>query len=309
MKQLLPRSDAILVGERADGAGLRLEALLGEVEALLRIEGGASEAIQVLTDGLREIKQQVGADEWTRTIIPAARAHAVGKLITQCPLTEHAQARPRGYPGDAGLLDIIYRHPAKAAVVESASALGRAIYDFTVAVPACEAVRQRRVLAAGMIDAVAMANPGADILSVACGNLREAELSSALQSGRIGSCVGVDQDPMSLEAARSYSGAANKRIVARQMSVRELLAGRTALQPFDLIYSMGLYDYLQAPSAARLTLRLFDLLKPKGRLLVANFLPDAWEAPYMEAYMDWHLNYRGESAIRAFASTRRAGAR
>lgn len=288
-------------GAAAD-AVVSLVALLDEVEVILHEPKYAAEGIRVLTDGLRALKTRVPQATWTDKIIPAARKHRVGRLICECPLTEHARTRPRGYPGDAGLLDIIYRHEAKRTTVRAASGLGRAIYDFTIAVPACEAVRQRRALAAAIIDEVARSTPDASVLSVACGNLRETELSMALRTGAIGLCMAVDQDPISLKVVEGYAAAAGGRIEPRRLTVRDLLVGRGNLPQFDLIYSIGLYDYLQPGVAARLTARLFDRLNSGGRLLIANFMRGVWEAPYMEAYMDWHLLYRTEREIRAFVS-------
>ncbi len=34
------------------------------------------------------------------------------------------------------------------------------------------------------------------------------------------------------------------------------------------------------------------MLRPRGRLMVANFLPGVRDVGYMEAYMDWQLVYR-----------------
>jgi cyclopropane fatty-acyl-phospholipid synthase-like methyltransferase len=56
-------------------------------------------------------------------------------------------------------------------------------------------------------------------------------------------------------------------------SVRELLRDRTFEGRFDLIYSAGLYDYLEKKVATKLTDRLFELLAPGGYLLLTNFLP------------------------------------
>jgi extracellular factor (EF) 3-hydroxypalmitic acid methyl ester biosynthesis protein len=285
---------------RALGPRLQLMALLDEVDLLLRESESAPEGIRILTNGLQAVKNRVSCAEWIGEIIATARQHPVDELIRQCPLTSHARSRPRGYPGDAGLLDLIYRHPSTTETILRASPTGKAIYDFTIAVPACEAVRERCRLVARKIDELAASKPGAGILSVACGHVREAQLSEAMRLGATGSFIALDQDPISLDVVQGYAAATACRIETRKMAVRHLLTGRDGLPSFDLIYSMGLYDYLESTAAARLTARLFARLKPGGRLLLANFLLGAWEAPYMEAFMDWHLLYRSKREIREF---------
>ena len=51
--------------------------------------------------------------------------------------------------------------------------------------------------------------------------------------------------------------------------------------------------------ATRLTHRLFSMLKPGGRLLIANFTPSASGRGYMEAFMDWRLIYRSPDELLA----------
>ena len=75
-------------------------------------------------------------------------------------------------------------------------------------------------------------------------------------------------------------------------TVRQLLAGKLDLGCFDLVYSTGLFDYVQQLAAQRLTFAMFQLLKPRGRLLVANFFPDIGGIGYMGSYMQWKLIYR-----------------
>lgn len=74
-------------------------------------------------------------------------------------------------------------------------------------------------------------------------------------------------------------------------SIKLLFGGALAREKFDLIYSAGLYDYLNADLGARLTQRMFEMLRPGGRLLIANF-SHVSDQGYMEAFMDWHLIYR-----------------
>ena len=75
-------------------------------------------------------------------------------------------------------------------------------------------------------------------------------------------------------------------------SIRQLLSQKANLGDFDLVYSTGLFDYLQQTTAQRLTSAMFEMLRPRGRLLVANFLPGIRDIGYMESFMDWKLIYR-----------------
>ena len=64
------------------------------------------------------------------------------------------------------------------------------------------------------------------------------------------------------------------------------------LGSFDFVYAAGLYDYLPQRHAQKLTKCMFSLLRPQGKLLVANFLPNIHDVGYMETYMAWQLIYR-----------------
>jgi hypothetical protein len=56
------------------------------------------------------------------------------------------------------------------------------------------------------------------------------------------------------------------------------------------------------PVAVRLTARMFAMLAPGGRLIVANFCPELPDAAVMEAYMAWPLIYRGDDEVRALGA-------
>lgn len=266
--------------------------------AAARIEGGDVEAGIALTFAhLYELRRSAPTEAWREALVPECRRHPLMRLLQQDPMTARGFAKPRGYAGDAELLDFIYgpedgRAPA---ALRTASELGRRVHAEVVRAPAAAAVRARRRMVCEKLNALAARRPGLHVLSLACGHLREAERCEAVRSGRVGRFVAVDQDDASLAVvARELAPLGVEPVAA---SVRDLLRGRVELGTFDFVYSAGLYDYLPMPTAQELTRRLFDMLNPGGHLLLANFLPGISSAGYMEAYMDWWLLYRTKAEL------------
>jgi extracellular factor (EF) 3-hydroxypalmitic acid methyl ester biosynthesis protein len=229
-----------------------------------------------------------GEQEW-RDALLACRNHPLRSLLHEDPFTRHAYTKPRGYPGDAALLDLIYGREEHWSPPE-ASALGQCVFNYTTAAPAPEGVRARRGFVAGLVDRLAESLRRPHILSVAAGHLREAELCGAVKRRRIGRYVALDSDAESLQEVTSCYGRFGVQTV--QASVRRLLTNHLELGGFDLVYSTGLFDYLRQPIGQRLVGKLFRMLRPDGRLLVANFMPGIRDVGYMEVYMDWQLIYR-----------------
>lgn len=115
-------------------------------------------------------------------------------------------------------------------------------------------------------------------------------MTAAVRRRRFGRFVALDADLHSLEQIDQCLGPFGVETI--QMRIAKLLSARVDLGTFDVVYSLGLYDYLDQPLARRLTTRLFSMLRPGGRLILANFLPNIRDIGYMEAYMDWRLIYR-----------------
>ena len=211
--------------------------------------------------------------------------HKAGNL---CPITQHARLRPRGYPGDATLLDLIYRHPEADAVITQAPPLSHAIYSFNSETSGCRSLRQRRDMLTAKIKELAFRRPR--VLSLACGHLREAEFcKTALE--QVDAFHAIDQDELSV-------GTVHRRyrqwgVRARVGTVRQVLRRSAPMDAhYDFIYAAGLYDYLEERVASRLLERLLDRLSPGGTLWVINFQPSLDDIAYMEACMDWWLIYR-----------------
>ncbi len=258
--------------------------------------GSLHQGLESMFKGLALLHRKWDREEWTRFCLEIVRNHPLRALIHQCPYTRHGFEKPRGYAGDAVLIDYLYNERQ----TDGTTQLGRDIYHFLWRQSGPRSVRERRELLVRELDSVAERVKQPRVLSVACGHLREAEHSRAVAEGRIGQLLAFDQDPVSLEVVTQQHPGNVVRPV--RGSVRSILLGKATFPDQDFIYSAGLYDYLSESVAARLTRLLFGMLRPGGRLLVGNFAVRTPDAGFLEAFMDWWLIYRDENQVRAFAS-------
>jgi extracellular factor (EF) 3-hydroxypalmitic acid methyl ester biosynthesis protein len=245
---------------------------------------------------LNEARLDRSPNAWNSLIANIIAPHGIRSLIHEDPFTRRAFEKPRGYPGDAPLLDLIYRdRPFDGEMTPR----GARIHEWTSTSPACLSVCARRARLASLIDRVARETARPRILAVACGHLREAKVSRAVPAGEVGEIVALDQDQESLDLVEREKG--NAYVTPIRASIRRLLVEPTAYGEFDLVYAAGLFDYLQDEVARRLTSSIFAALRPGGRMLVANFAPSLRDIGYMEAIMDWRLIYRDDGAVEQLA--------
>jgi len=252
---------------------------------------GVSSTMAKLLQGLHEIRREMSKDRWQFFCKEVVPKHELATLIHQDPFTLHSAQKPRGYAGDAQLLDYIYGHRPP-----QTTAIGKHIFAFTTNTPASRAVRTRADRIAGIIDRIARQRPYMRILSIACGHLREAEISEAVQEGKVAEYVAFDQDKDSL--AHVLERFNNKNVVTLHGSIGDLLLGKHKnLGGFDFVYAAGLYDYLSQAVATRLTTWMFNATRSGGVTLLTNFLPDIVGAGYMEAFMAWDLIFRNREEL------------
>src|SRR5215467_9437151 len=266
-------------------------------------EGRIGEAVNGLVAGTRRLRDSMAPEDWGQFARDECRRHPTTALVHQSPYTRRAFEKPRGYPGDAEILDFAY---GCARLPEGTTALGARIYEFELQTSGSKSARARRDLLAAMVDDVASQRHRPRVLSIACGHLREAQFSQAVRDGKLGEYVAFDQDPLSLavvDRQHRYGDQEHRYGCVKTIegSVRSLLARRIQFSGFDFVYAAGLFDYLSEPVATKLTSLMFSMLAPGGRLLVANFAPE-WECiGYLEAFMDWHLIYRNEAEMEELA--------
>jgi extracellular factor (EF) 3-hydroxypalmitic acid methyl ester biosynthesis protein len=283
-----------------DVANVITESMLDRVEKQLTGNSGDIEAgMKELLTTLWRVKSTCSEKEW-EAIVAQCVSHPIRESIHQDPFASRCFTKPRGYAGDAVLIDFLYTRQCMTGHSDPVSDLGKEIFHFTRDIPAGHAVRKRRDLMATVIDEVCAKKKSPHILSVACGHLREAALSAAVTSRSIERFIALDQDELSLATVESET--AGLRVTAVHNSIKALFRGPVAEEKFDLIYSTGLYDYLDDRIATKLTGRMFEMLNPGGRVVIANFVPNLLCSAYMEALLDWKLVYRDLDQVRSLAT-------
>lgn len=278
--------------EAFENARVELALILHTTHQQVEQRKDPAETIRRLMSHLNAMRSRLHPDVW-QALIPVVQGHPVLQYFLEDPLTQWSFSKPRGYSGDAQLLDYIYCDPHVAESVANASEIGKALYAHTQNVPSCVAARERRDLLTRYVDEIAAkTGPETEILAIAAGHLREANRSVALAEGRLKRWVALDQDPQSVGLiARDFQGTA---IEAIDGSVRTVLTRGKKLGRFDFIYASGLYDYLQHNVAVKLTKTCLEMLKPNGTFLFANYAEENPDAGYRETFMDWVLLLRSE---------------
>ncbi len=259
-------------------------------------------AFGILGNGMTEIWASAYAQGQVERAIAAVREHELFTIAHQDPYSHRAFYKPRGYAGDAVMMDYVYAGIA----AEGTSDLGKAVFTGTTRGSMGLSVLFRRQLLTACINEVASSRTDFKILSVASGHCREIEGSLLANPAlaKAGRLVTFDQDEESCATVkRDYAQYPVDVVCA---SVRKLLAGGdSALGKFDLIYSAGLFDYLPDPVAEKLVSAMAAMLKPGGKLLVGNFAPSSCGRGYMELFLDWKLIYRDAAELtRLFGSER-----
>ena len=231
------------------------------------------------------------------------------EMLPYLLLTDTAQrfySKPRGYAGDFWSLELIYRNqPA------GSTAVGEVFDRCFLEIHAARSVRHRRgILADHIGDAVRTSQQRpAQITSLASGPAREVfDAFAALENPADLRATLLDID---LQALAFVSDEAKKAGIERQLSlvtgnlVRLALGkAHTDIREQDLVYSIGLIDYLGDELVVRLMNLIHSMLRDGGRVVLGNVHTSNPSRAMMDHVLDWRLIHRTEEDMhRLFASS------
>ena len=254
-----------------------------------------------------------------REVMANREAREATKEFTELVLTPEMRAgaiwdrsymKPLGYPGDFQIMNQVYDWER----------LGSNVYQQLIhrmGLEVAECIGTRMHMVRGKIADV-VRERGQDhparILSLGSGPAREIETyleSPQARGGAKAEFTLVDQEPQALGHAydRIYPAliklGGTMRLNSLNISFTDILrthGGLNQVQPQDMIYSVGLLDYLTDRRSRLLVARLYDSLAPGGLSIIGNMnetpLSNLWP---MEFIADWTLEYRNDAEMRGWA--------
>lgn len=217
------------------------------------------------------------------------------KFAHQSPFCRYAYEKPRGYPGDFMMMEMIWN-----GIIESGTQrylgdtkTGQLLNAFTLDLDICKA----NILRTNSFkEFILQSPPNSKIASLGSGSILEVETAKRdlAYSGRHISLY--DQDEGALEYAES-------KIVSEKISyslnqgnlLKTIIKGLS--DKYDYIYSSGLFDYFSTKDSKRLLGHVWKNINPGGGLLVSNVSDHNPSQLWMELVGDWYLVNKSEKEL------------
>lgn len=213
---------------------------------------------------------------------------ACSRQLDQSKVHYHGRHKPFGYAGDFQIIDWIYTRRA------NSKGLGKLWDEFFHRQPAPQAVRHRKNHFVSLFASkCASTRRGISVLNLASGPCRDvAEAICTAGSDAHESlihCVDVDQHAIDYAQTLLANRPPTLMIEFEQKNVLKVNPNRS----YDLVWSAGLFDYLNDRIAALLLKKMWRWTRRDGVLAVGNFQVGQPGRNYIEWCGDWFLKHRG----------------
>src|SRR5687767_5874364 len=202
-----------------------------------------------------------------------------------------ARRQPHGYPGDFEVIERIYNK-----YVNPDPMLAR-WDEFLQAQAAPQAVRNRKAYFHSLLVNGKKSGGVLDVVNVGSGPGTDVQTFFEAHPDVHCQILSIDHDLKAITHARQLC---SKHLARAEFIQKNALRFHT-YRRFDVVWSAGLFDYLDDKLFVFLVRRLASLLKPGGQLVVGNFCDGNPTQAYMEVFGGWFLNYRSRAELAGLA--------
>jgi len=213
-------------------------------------------------------------------------------FIDNNSLQGHIFNKPLGYAGDYIVIDKIYTKSI------STNPKFEKWDLYTQSLPACKAVRNRKEYFLKIMNKLSKTKCNSSVLNLASGSCRD--IIELFEYDKINNiefdCVDFDKNAIDY-AQKNLSFHSSKVNFIH----KNILKFRTT-KKYDIIWSAGMFDYLNDKSFKYMLRNMTNLLKTDGKIVIGNFHPRNPSRRAME-FGEWYLQHRNEAQLIELASS------
>jgi len=249
------------------------------------------EDVPLFISQIESCRKALKFDEWKNFVSKNYILKKWQYFLTADPYTRWGLQKPRGYAGDATLMDFAYGHSSIEIHIRDVDNTGKQLYQVTASAPQSQSARLRVHFIAEQIKQFCLENEKVSIASYASGHGRELEFLSDDTQEVIQHFFAIDSDQNSIEELKNVrTNYPIEGICKNALRVKFEKSDRA-----NFVYSLGLFDYLDDRSAKKILENMWSSVAPGGKLVVANLAHNAANIAYCEAVMDWWMITRSSS--------------
>lgn len=207
-------------------------------------------------------------------------------ILSKSYFINRARTWPQGHQGDYKTLEGAYKN------MPLSEGIGYYLDLYLLNVTLADAVRNRIKKLEEILRDEILKRQQPSVLNIACGSCREL-MGLASDIGASGSkviCIDNDNDALAFAQKRlSYTGVL-PQIEFRKYNAIRMFDDELNMMEFgkqDIIYSVGLFDYLPDDFLVKLLSALYNLLSPGGKLIAAFKDADRYAHQPYHWIVDW----------------------
>jgi extracellular factor (EF) 3-hydroxypalmitic acid methyl ester biosynthesis protein len=223
----------------------------------------------------------------------------LGHFLYQSMVCKRGFEKPHGYPGDFKMLEGVYNN------IELSGGIGKYIDRYGLNVPYAGAIRHRKDKMRDILyDYINASREQSlhiiNLASGACRDIREMFRRPITYPGTV-TLTCIDQDPIALDYSRqtlSEISTGNIQVELVQGNILRLEALDIGPDSsVDMIYSIGIADYLQDRMLKKIFSDSYAKLKTGGRLVVAYKDRESHRPVELNWCCDWYFIPRNEEEL------------
>lgn len=250
-----------------------------------------------------EFEEAVGYDKNLIKSSQIAFHERTNSILSKSYCINRTRTWPQGYQGDYKTLEDLYRN------IPLSDGIGYYLDKYMLSLTLGVAVRGRIVKLRELLKEELTNRQRPKVLDIACGSCREVfELVPEIErSGAKFTCIDLDSDALDFAADRlsytSLSVLSSNQVEFCKYNALRLFDYEMAMSDFgkqDIIYSVGLFDYLSSDFLVKIFETLYNLLNPNGRLIAAFKDANRYAHHVFHWLVDWDgFLQRNEEDFRA----------